>query len=235
MPELRYCHGPYRGKECPVCGKPGKIMMNEAEINEVSRTLAAVLRHDPGRYGIRLDSHGYARISSLVSMFRKRKGMRWMTDDHLVYLAETDPRKRYQISGVLIRAVYGHTIDVDLTDLPTDGIPDTLYYQSSTAEAPLVKEAGIYPSDKSWIHLSGTYRKSFVSGLYHIDDPLVLAVNARSMIENGIDIFRSNDDIYLTKQVPPEYITIAEKEEVVLTDEEKDDIKRVREKNSGRD
>ncbi|KAA8922307.1 RNA 2'-phosphotransferase [Thermoplasma sp.] len=235
MPELRTCHGPYRGKECPVCGKPGKILMNEREVDEVSRTLAAILRHDPERYHIRLDSHGYARIAGIVSVLRKAKGMRWITFDHIVALAETDPKGRYQVSGVLIRAMYGHTIPVDLSDLPDDNIPETLYYQSSAAEAPLVKEAGIYPSDKSWIHLSGTYRRSYVSGLYHIDDPFILRINARSMIEDGHEIYRSSDDIYLTKEIPPEYISDADHEDVTLTEEEKMDIERVRNKNSRKD
>ena len=179
-----------------------KILMNEREVDEVSRTLAAILRHDPERYHIRLDSHGYARISSIVSVLRKFKGMRWITFDHIVDLAETDPKGRYQVSGVLIRAVYGHTIPVDLSDLPEDNIPDTLYYQSSAAEAPL--------------------------------DPFILKIDARAMIEDGHDIYRSNDDIYLTREIPPEYISDAEKEEVTLTEEEKEDINRVRNKNNNR-
>ncbi len=234
MSELRFCHGPYRGKECPVCGKNGRILMNDREVNEISRIMAGVLRHFPERYGLRMDDHGYVRIKDLVESIKKRENYPWLTVDHITALVQTDPRGRYQVNGEFVRAVYGHTVDVDLSDLPADNIPEKLYFQSSRDEESLVREAGISPADKSWVHLSGTFRKAYISGLYHIDDPYVLEIDAKSMISDGFPVYRANSEIYITREVPARYIRETDQEEVTLTEDEKADIDRVRLKDSRR-
>ncbi len=234
MSELRFCHGPYRGKECPVCGSKGRILMNDREVNEVSRVMAGILRHFPERYGLRMDEHGYVKIKDLVAAIKRKENYLWLTDEHITALVQTDPRSRYQVNGDMVRAVYGHTINVDLSDLPSDNIPEKLYFQTSKDEESLVREAGIMPADKSWVHLSGSFRKAYLSGLYHIDDPYALEIDARSMMQDGYMVYRANSEIYITKEVPSKYIKDTVQEEVQLTEEEKADIDRVRLKDSRR-
>jgi len=45
-------HGYYRGDFCPVCKKEGKFMMNDQELNSLSRIIAGALRHFPEKLGL---------------------------------------------------------------------------------------------------------------------------------------------------------------------------------------
>ncbi len=232
--ELRECymHGPYRGSDCPACGNESKLMMNEYEIDVLSKILAGMLRHFPDRYGIVLDEHGWVKISTIIPAIRiQTRHFRWLTPRHIEDLVLTDPKGRYQVNeSHEIRARYGHTIPVNLDDLPTDDVPDKLYYQTTAEEYDLIAENGILPSDKSWVHLSRTYRQAYVSGMYHVNDPFIVEVDVRKLNSEDIPVYMATSDIFLVSKVPPSCFSKAEFEEVTLKPEEKEDIDRVRRK-----
>ncbi len=205
---LRNCerHGPFRGGDaCPECGSAGKLLMNDREIEAVGRILAGMLRHFPDRYGIRLNEHGWARIYTIVPAIKAQKRQfGWISPYHIEALAKTDPKERYQVNDRKeIRATYGHTIPIKIDDFPSDGIPGILYYQTTDEEMEFIPETGISPSDKTWVHLSSTYRKAYVAGLYHVDNPRVIGIDAAAMLEAGLDIRRATSDVYLTGEISP--------------------------------
>ncbi len=232
--ELRECyvHGPFRGEECPTCGNQSKLLMSEEEINVLSKILAGMLRHFPERYGVQLNDHGWVRISTIIPAIRiQTRHFRWLTPRHIEDLVRTDTKERYQVNeNHEIRAKYGQSIPVLLDDLPTDSIPDKLYYQTTPEELDLINETGINPSDKTWVHLSKTYRQAYVSGLYHVDDPCIVEIDVPKLTTDGIPVYRANEEIFLVASIPTGYFTEAQKEEVEISEEEKDDIERVRRK-----
>lgn len=232
--ELRECydHGVFRGGECPQCGNRGKRLMNEFEIEGLGRILAGMLRHFPENYGVHLNDHGWVKIYSIVPAIRaRRKSFGWLTARHVESMALTDPKERYQVSrDHEIRASYGHTIPVELDDLPTDEIPDVLYYQTTEEELEFMRETGISPSDKTWIHLSKTYRQAYVSGLYHVDSPTVVGVDVKAMVDSGVPVYRATSDVFLVREVPSKFLQEAQKEEVDLSEEEQKDMEKVRQR-----
>jgi len=225
-------HGPYRGEECPVCGVVGKRLMNELEIEGLSRILAGMLRHFPENYGIRLNEHGWIKIYSLVPAIRaEKRNFSWLTPYHLEAMVKTDTKERYAINSLHeIRATYGHTIPIEMDDLPSDDIPGKLYYQTTDEEYDFIKETGITPSDKTWIHLSKTYRQAYVSGLFHIDSPAVLEVDTARLVSSGRPVYRATSDIFVAKEIPPEFVSVSPKEDVELTEEERREVEEVKER-----
>jgi putative RNA 2'-phosphotransferase len=236
--DLRSCreHGPFRGEICPVCGDEGKGLMHPDEIEGVSRILAGMLRHFPENYGVRMDPHGWVKIYTIVPAIRtQRRRYGWITPYHIIALAKTDHRQRYEVNERdEIRATYGHTIPVDLSDLPEENIPEIVYYQTTPEEYEFIMETGISPSDKTYVHLSSTYRKAYVSGLFHVDNPLILDVDTQKYIESGGKIYRASHEVYLCKEISPEFLKKSEVEEVELTEDEQEDIKRVKMKREAR-
>ena len=224
--------GPFRGSECPECGDRGKLLMRENEIEGVGRILAGMLRHFPENYGVRLDDHGWIKIFTIIPVIRTQKrNFWWLTPFHVEALVVTDPKGRYQINkDKEIRASYGHTIPVNMDDLPTDGVPDNLYYQTTEEELEFIRETGISPSDKSWIHLSLTARQAFVSGLFHIDSPAVVAIDAAALEEAGYPVYRATEDVFLVGEIPPQFVGDKISETFELTPEEKEEIAQVRER-----
>ncbi len=217
--------GFYRGMECPKCGQKGRSLMYPDEVEAVGRILAGMLRHFPENYGIRLNEKGYARIYSIVPAIKAQKRRYgWLTETHIEALGKTDERGRYQVNeNKEIRATYDHTIPVILDDLPNDDIPELLYYQTTEEEFPIIRETGIFPSDKTYIHLSDSFRKAYVSGLFHVDDPVIIGIRSMELNENE-PVRRASAEVYLTMHIPPEFIDKIDQEEILLTDDEKKEI-----------
>ena len=163
---MRECseHGYFRGEVCPVCGEEGKFLMNEQELEQIGRTMAGVLRHFPEKFGLEMDDQGFINLREFVNALKNQsKRYHWLRPHHIIAIIETDPKGRYQISNDMIRATYGHSIELNLR-LPTENIPDSLYYPTTPEEADILLETGLKPSDRKMVHLSKTYDDALVRG-----------------------------------------------------------------------
>ena len=200
-------HGYYRGEACPICGEKGKFLMNEKELNSLSRILAGALRHFPEKLGLMMDGHGWVDISELIeSIGTSRSGFKWLRVHHIKALVETDPRGRYQIDGGMIRATYGHTIDVNLDDLPEAEI-DEFYYLVTEEEADIILEGGLHPTDRKKVHLSGSIEKALEAGKVRTEEPLILKIDGKKAKKDGLKIYRAGTDVYITDSIDAKYIS----------------------------
>lgn len=206
---LRECkvHGYFRGDRCPICQEEGKFLMSDEEIESIGRMMAGVLRHFPEKFGLEIDEHGWVDLRSFVNAVRSRRNkMHWLRSHHIRALIITDPKGRYQCDGHRIRATYGHSIDVDL-DLPTNNIPDELYYPTSQEEAEIILETGLKPSDRKHVHLSLTPDDARRAGEHRVKNPIILRVDAKSAIEGGIVIKKAGTTVFITNEIPSRYIS----------------------------
>ncbi|MCD6383143.1 MAG: RNA 2'-phosphotransferase [Thermoplasmata archaeon] len=209
---LRMCqqHGYFRGEACPICGDEGKFLMSQDEMDSLGRVLMGILRHFPERFGLRMDEQGFIDISRLAQAIRRNnpRRFRWLRPNHIIALAETDPKGRYQIEGNAIRATYGHSIKLKDMELPTGDVPENLYYPTSEEEAELLLERGITPTDRAMVHLSKTYKNAYEAGSVKIENPIIIRVAAKKAVESGVVIYHAATTIYTTDFVPPEFLSI---------------------------
>jgi putative RNA 2'-phosphotransferase len=140
---------------------------------------------------------------------QKHPAYHWLRPQHLVAIAETDAKGRYEIRDDRIRATYGHTVDLDL-DLPTENIPDYLYYPVTAEEASIVLEVGLKPSDRKKVHLSKTAADAQAAGRVRTPEPVILEVDAKRAREGGLVIMKAGKTVYLVDLVPPEYLKRSE-------------------------
>ena len=215
-------HGYYRGESCLVCGEKGKFLMNEKELNSLSRILAGALRHFPEKLGLMMDGHGWVDISELIeSIGTSRSGFKWLRVHHIKALVETDPRGRYQIDGGMIRATYGHTIDVNLDDLPEAEI-DEFYYPVTEEEADIILEGGLHPTDRKKVHLSGSIEKAIEAGRVRTENPLILKIDGKKARKDGMKIYQAGKDVYIADSIKAEYISLIDKKKINKTNKKDD-------------
>ena len=139
---LRECqeHGYFRGELCPICGDAGRFLMNDQELEQIGRTMAGALRHFPEKFGLTMDEQGFVNLRDFIAALKhQRERYHWIRPHHIIAIVETDPKGRYQVSNDLIRATYGHSLPLNL-NLPTDNIPETLYYPTTPEEADILLE-----------------------------------------------------------------------------------------------
>lgn len=206
---LRQCdeHGYYRGENCPDCGQSGKFLMNQDELDKLGRMMAGILRHFPEKFKLEMDDQGWVDLMGLINAIRRRQTtFHWLRQHHIQAVVDTDEKERYQIEDNMIRATYGHSLNVD-PDLPTEDIPDLLYYPTTDEEAELLLETGLKPSDRKMVHLSRSIEDAIVAGKVRVEDPIILQIKAREAINSGAIIKKAGKTVFTTKEIEPDFIS----------------------------
>ena len=183
--------------------------MNDKELGSLSRIMAGALRHFPDKLGLMMDGRGWVDIQSLIEAIGiGRSGFNWLRIHHIEALVETDQRGRYQIDGGMIRATYGHTIDVNPDDLPLADI-DEFFYPVTEEEVDIILEGGLSPTDRRKVHLSGSLEKALEAGRVRTENPLILKIDGKKAKKDGLKIYQAGTDVYLTDAVDAKYISKA--------------------------
>ena len=207
-------HGYYRGESCPVCNEKGKFIMNDRELDSLGRIMAGVLRHFPEKLGLAIDGHGWVDISSFIRAIGvSRSGFHWLRPYHVEAVAKSDSKGRYQIDGGMIRATYGHSIDINLDDLPLAEI-DEFYYPVTEEELDIILEGGLNPIDRKKVHLSGSVEKALEAGRVRTEDPLILKIDGEKAKKDGVMIYHAGKDVYITDAIDAKYISQLDKSEL---------------------
>lgn len=184
--------------------------MNENELSWFGRTLTGILRHFPEKFGLDMDAQAWVDMDEIIDNVRqKNPRSRWLRPEHIIGIVKTDDKGRYQVKMNKVRATYGHSLDVAL-DLPTDDIPEALFYPSSPEEAEVLLEVGIRHSDRAMVHLSDTKISAKEAGSHRVTNPVILMVNTEDAIQDGVVIQKAGNHVYVTDFIPPNYISLVE-------------------------
>ena len=173
-------------------------------LTKISKFLSLVLRHNPDAIGLTLDDAGWAGITELIEKAHKT-GLK-LTPALIQQIVATSDKQRFAISsdGSCIRANQGHSILVDL-GLLWEEPPDILYHGTARRNLAAIRQEGITQRNRNYAHLSADMDTALKVGVRH-GNPLILMVQAGKMFSNGIRFFRSENGVWLTEHVPPEYI-----------------------------
>jgi putative RNA 2'-phosphotransferase len=139
----------------------------------------------------------------------RRRDFHWLRSHHIHAIIETDPKGRYQFKNGSIRATYGHSFDVDL-ELPSENIPDELFYPTTEEEVDILLETGIRPSDRKKVHLSKTFNDAEIAGKHRVEEPIILEIDAKSAVEKGVLIQKAGTTVFVTDMIPPEFLKRSE-------------------------
>ena len=171
--------------------------------------LALVLRHAPEKFGVEMDLNGWVNSRELSEAIQaQRKHFHWLRGWHFEAIANADVKGRYQVEGEMIRATYGHSIELEL-DLPTDDIPEGLYWPCDPEAVATHMELGISAGDRKHVHLSRTISNAMEAGYKgssQINRPAILEVDTVRAIADGHIIYRAGKTVFLVDEMPGEYL-----------------------------
>lgn len=178
--------------------------MTEKEATRVSKFLSLILRHEPQKIGLVLDSNGWANVAELIEKANSN-GMPihfGLLDD----IVKTNPKKRFAFNDdrTKVRASQGHSIPIDLAYEPQSP-PAVLYHGTALQHLDSILENGLQKQSRHHVHLSDNRDTARAVGQRH-GKPVVLRVSAATMQSQGFLFFRSENDVWLTDEVPPQFI-----------------------------
>lgn len=175
--------------------------------NRTAHLVTRALRHRPKLAGVSLDEHGWVDVNELLNGMNKTVSI---TRAELENIVATDNKNRFSFSedGTRIRANQGHSVDVDveLEQLPP---PEILYHGTAEKSVASIQKQGLLPMKRLYVHLSADTETARTVGARH-GRPRIFLLDARRMAEDGFEFFRSVNGVWLTRCVPPEYLTLTE-------------------------
>ena len=178
------------------------------ELTRASKFLSLVLRHRPEAAGITLDTNGWAEIDALLAGARAANVP--LTRPLLRLVVETNPKQRFAIdpTGTRIRAVQGHSIEVDLAYAPATP-PARLFHGTYAQVVDAILAGGLKPMKRTHVHLSGDAKTARAVGARR-GRPVVLAVDAAAMHAERAPFWQATNGVWLCEAVPPVRLTVLE-------------------------
>ncbi len=178
--------------------------MSNRQLDDISKFLSFVLRHEPQAIGLQLDSEGWASIDRLIEG-AAREG-RDLDLQLIRAVVGGSDKKRFGISedGLRIRAVQGHsTADVQLQHTEKQP-PEWLYHGTATRFLPAIEREGLIPGARHHVHLSADRSTAMDVGKRY-GTPVLLKVEALRMHQQGFKFFQADNGVWLTDKVPVEF------------------------------
>ena len=161
-----------------------------------SKRLAYLLRHS-----CLLDHNGWVSISVLIQEYNFA-----IQDLGRIVFEDTKGRFEFSNDGLSVRALYGHSINVNLELIPSSP-PAILYHGTAVKYIERITKEGINPRKRNYVHLSGTMDMAQQVGARH-GVPIVLSVDAKSMVEDGYKFYKAQRGVWLVDCVPSKYIKV---------------------------
>ncbi len=177
------------------------------EMKRMGKYVSMLLRHHPEEAGVVLDEHGWTDVADLVEKVRPRYPL---TEELLHQLAFGKDKQRYEFSedGKKVRAVHGHSVEVDLGYEETQP-PAVLFHGSATKFQESIAKSGLQKQNRQYVHLSENIEQAKAVGSRH--GKLVLyQIDAKKMYEDDYKFYRSTSGVWLTDHVPVQYMQITE-------------------------
>lgn len=167
---------------------------------EKGKELAFLLRHDAeARENGIIDKNGWRSVSDLVKHHGYTRAL-------LNEIVETNNKKRYEYDSLRlrIRARQGHSIDVEVELTPVTDV-SVLYHGTSDRFLDDIMKEGLCKMSRNHVHLSPDIETAKIVGERHGGHTVVLEIDAGQMVRDGLTIYLSNNDVFLTEHVEPKY------------------------------
>lgn len=173
----------------------------------LGKFISLILRHHPEKVGVTMDQHGFVSVEELILQVNKDKG-EVLDFRVLSRIVEDNNKKRYSFNEdkTKIRANQGHSIPVDV-QLEERTPPDLLYHGTASKFISSILDNGLLPKNRLYVHLSADEETAISVGKRH-GNPVILEINCKKMCEEKHIFYRSVNDVWLTKSVEKEYITV---------------------------
>lgn len=175
----------------------------EFSAERFSRWMSYVLRHNPERYGLQSDKHGFVDLEEFLRIASRRYPE--LEPDRIKALIEASGTARFEVAGDRLRARYGHSISVEPVGPPVEP-PMFLYCGADAAAAEAILAEGLKPADRRSLHLSTTPEEALAIAQRKSPTPAVFRILAREAHRSGAAFFRESG-LYLAAHVPAEFLS----------------------------
>ena len=167
---------------------------------QIGKKITYLLRHNPE--DLVMDKNGYVSVSLLLKKVN-------ITQSELDHIVDTNDKKRlaYNEDKTLIRASQGHSIKVDV-ELKSVRPPKVLYHGTSSDSYEKIKKTGLSKMRRLHVHMTDDKNTAYKVGKRYskYKEPIILEIDSAEMYTDGYKFYLSENNVWLTDNVPVKYI-----------------------------
>ena len=174
----------------------------------LSKVVSHALRHEPSAYGLELDGAGWVPVADLVRALHSR-GTTWRHVDRAVLerMIESSSKRRYELDGDRIRALYGHSVPGRVETVEATP-PPVLFHGTSPRAWEAIAVHGLVPMGRQYVHMSADVATAREVGRRKSPTPVLLRIDAGAAHARGVRFWQGNDKVWLAEQVPPDHLAV---------------------------
>ena len=185
----------------------------------LSRRLSYLLHHAPQEAGLTLETGGWVPVAELLAGLAAGGLHLSRAQLEAVVAGNDEGRFAFDASGERIRANQGHSVPVDL-ELEPQPPPAALYHGTARRFLAAIMQQGLLRMQRHHVHLSPDTDTATRVGARR-GPPVLLQVDAAAMQRarsgvlmgvrsrrHGHTFYRSENGVWLTDRVPPEFLTV---------------------------
>lgn len=177
---------------------------------ELSRCISHALRHEPWIYELELNDEGWTLVQPLLRTLRFENSA-WanLQAADLEEMIRLSSKKRHELKGDRIRALYGHSIPGKLRKKAAPP-PGVLYHGTSPDLIETISREGLKPMGRQYVHLSVDQATAQEVGLRKAVSPVILSIDAARACRDEISFYEGNDKVWLADHIAATYIAVVQ-------------------------
>ena len=172
----------------------------------LSKEISYALRHAPWEYELEMDEDGWVSIEQLLNALHREDKWKSITQDDIQKMIDVSEKKRHEIVGNRIRAFYGHSIPMKISEIERKP-PEILYHGTARRFMKSIMENGLSPQSRQYVHLSQDIETAENVGKRHDDKPCILVIDSLRAWNDGVAFYYGNEKVWLADKIPSKYIT----------------------------
>ena len=171
-------------------------MKSSSNKTKDSYDLSYLLRHDRT---YTFETGGWRSVENLV----RAQGF---TFEQLCDLVANDSKGRFEFNDdkTKIRALYGHSVQVDM-DYARCTPPEILYHGTSMNADVSILDNGLISRSRNYVHLTNDNDAALETGARH-GAPVTIRINALEMFNAGYEFYNPVKNVWLVREVPRRFI-----------------------------
>lgn len=178
------------------------------KLEKLSKEISYALRHAPWEYELELDEEGFVPIEQLLHAINESGTYdRQVTRADLEEIIRTSDKKRHEIVGDRIRALYGHSVPMSIRKEPGTP-PDILYHGTNEFAMKAIAEKGLLPMSRQYVHMSVDTDMAKAVAKRRKGLAVILQIDTVKAREAGVEFYVGNDKVWLAKAVPAKFLYV---------------------------